>query len=166
MKTEIVTDFKAATFQAKRMFNADLPLVWRAWTEAELLDQWWAPKPWRCETKSIDFRPKGKWFYEMVGPTGERHGGMQVYDEIIPEDYFSGTDAFADGEGNINEDLPVASWRNTFIPTESGTLVESFAKYPNTEALETVLKMGMSEGLSMAHDNLDAVLTVMTKKTL
>lgn len=52
MKTEIVTDLKKSTFQAVREFEANLSLVWKAWTEAEMLDQWWAPKPWKCETKS------------------------------------------------------------------------------------------------------------------
>ena len=163
MKTEITTDLKKATFQAKREFEADVALVWRAWTEAELLDQWWAPKPWKCETKSMDFRPDGKWIYEMVGPDGERHGGIQIFNKIKLRDYFSGKDAFLDKEGNINEELPVATWKNTFIPTEKGTLVISFAQYPNTEDLETVIKMGMAEGLSMAHDNLDDVIATEKK---
>ena len=158
MKTEITTDLKLATFQAKREFNAEPALVWRAWTEAELLDQWWAPAPWKCETKIMDFREGGKWLYDMVGPEGERHGGIQYYEKIEPVDYFSGTDAFADETGAINQDLPVATWKNTFIPTETGTMVICFARYPNAQSLETVIKMGMSEGLTMAHDQLENVL--------
>ena len=34
-----------------RDFDAPVDLVWRAWTESELLDLWWAPKPWRAQTK-------------------------------------------------------------------------------------------------------------------
>ena len=159
MNTEITTDAKHCTFQAKREFNADIALVWRAWTEAQLLDQWWAPAPWKCETKLMDFREGGTWKYDMVGPEGERHGGIQIYDSIVPIDYFSGKDAFADEQGNINEDLPVATWKNTFTKTDNGTLVTSFAQYPNAEALETVVKMGMAEGLTMAHDQLEEVLS-------
>lgn len=158
MKTEITTDLKLATFQAKREFNADLALVWRAWTEPELLDQWWAPAPWKNETKLMDFREGGKWIYEMVGPEGQRHGALQIYETIVVREFFSGKDAFADENGNINEKLPVCTWKNTFIKTEKGTLVISFAQYPNTEALETVIKMGMSEGLTMAHNQLEEVL--------
>lgn len=158
MKTDITTDLKLATFQAKREFNAEVSLVWRAWTEAELLDQWWAPAPWKCETQFMDFREGGKWIYDMVGPGGERHGGIQIYKTIVFEDFFSGKDAFADELGNINEKLPVCDWKNTFIKTENGTMVISFAQYPNVEALETVIKMGMSEGLTMAHNQLEEVL--------
>jgi hypothetical protein len=53
---------------------------------------------------------------------------------------------------------PVATWKNTFIPTETGTMVICFARYPNAQSLETVIKMGMSEGLTMAHDQLENVL--------
>ncbi|HMQ06929.1 MAG TPA: SRPBCC domain-containing protein [Saprospiraceae bacterium] len=163
MKTEINTDEKLGTFETKREFNADISLVWRAWTEAELLDQWWAPAPWKCETKVMDFREGGKWIYDMVGPEGERHGGIQLYETIVLHDYFSGKDAFADIEGNINQNLPVCEWRNTFIKTEKGTLVVSLAQYPDQKSLEMVIKMGMAEGLTLAHNQLEDVLRTMTK---
>lgn len=159
MNTEIKTDFEKFTFQARREFSAPLSLVWRAFTKAELIDQWWAPKPWRCETKSMDFRPGGKWTYDMVGPNGERHGAIQIFKEIVFEKFFSGIDAFVDEYGNINESMPVATWKNTFLPTETGTLVIVDAVYPTKEALEFVIKMGMDKGVSMAHDNLVELLS-------
>lgn len=158
MNTEVTTDFEKHTFQAKREFNAPLSLVWRAFTEKELLDQWWAPKPWRCETKSLDFRPEGKWIYDMVGVNGERHGAVQIFDEIVFENYFSGIDAFTDENGNINETMPVAKWKNSFLPTTGGTKVITRAVYPSSEALEFVIKMGMDKGVSMAQDNLEELL--------
>ncbi len=158
MSTEVIKDLTNGILQVSREFEAGLPLVWRAWTEPELLDQWWAPKPWRCETISMDFRPGGKWIYAMVGPEGERHAGVQIYSEIQREAWFKGKDAFGDEQGNINEDLPVAVWENTFTSTPKGTLVKTTAKYPNPEALQTVLDMGMEEGLKMAQNNLDELL--------
>lgn len=158
MNTQINTDFENFTFQAKREFDAPVSLVWRAYTEKELLDQWWAPKPWKAETKTMDFYPEGKWVYEMVGPDGERHGAIQVFKEIVFEKYFSGIDAFTDDQGNINESMPVATWKNSFLPTDNGTLVIVDAIYPNKEALEFVIKMGMDKGVSMAHDNLTELI--------
>jgi uncharacterized protein YndB with AHSA1/START domain len=158
MKTEIKTDLKKATFEARREFNADISLVWRAFTEPELRDQWWAPAPWKCETKMMDFREGGKWLYDMVGPEGERHGGVELYHKIKLEDYYTGKDAFTNEKGEISENMPVSTLKNTFIPTENGTLVICFAQYPDTESLETVIKMGMSEGLTLAQDQLDEVL--------
>lgn len=158
MKTDITTDKAKGIFQAKRILNADVSLAWRAFTEPELLDQWWAPKPWKCETKSMDFKPEGKWVYDMVGPKGERHGAVQIFKEIVFEKYFSGVDAFTDEEGNINEEMPVAQWKTTFTPVANGTQILMETKYPDTESLETVLKMGMAEGIASAQENLDEVL--------
>lgn len=163
MKTEIKTDFENFTFQAKRAFDAPVSLVWKAYTEKALLDQWWAPKPWKTETKSIDFREGGKWIYDMVGPNGERHGAVQIFKEIVLEEYFSGIDAFLNEQGEINEEMPVASWKNSFLQTEHGTLVIVEATYPNKEALEFVIKMGMDKGVSMAHDNLAELLASISK---
>jgi uncharacterized protein YndB with AHSA1/START domain len=164
MKTEITTDLKKATFEAKREFNADISLVWRAFTEPELRDQWWAPAPWTCETKFMDFREGGKWLYDMVGPEGERHGGVELYHEIKVEDYYTGKDAFTNEQGEINEKMPVSTLKNTFIPTEKGTLVIFFTQYPDTDSLETVIKMGMAEGLNMGFDQLEEVLKRFLKK--
>ncbi|MCL6493623.1 MAG: SRPBCC domain-containing protein [Ignavibacterium sp.] len=158
MNTQIKTDFENFTFQAKREFDAPVSLVWRTYTEKEFLDQWWAPKPWKTETKNMDFRPEGKWIYDMVGPNNERHRAIQIFKEIVFEKYFSGIDAFTDELGNINETMPVATWKNTFLPTDNGTLVIVDAVYPNKEALEFVIKMGMDKGVSMAHDNLSELL--------
>jgi len=53
-------------------FNARPEAVWQAWTRKEILDQWWAPKPWRAETKKFEFMNGGTWQYTMVGPENER----------------------------------------------------------------------------------------------
>jgi uncharacterized protein YndB with AHSA1/START domain len=48
--------------KVEREFDAPVAQVWNAWTQPELLDQWWAPKPWKANTKSMDFREGGRWF--------------------------------------------------------------------------------------------------------
>ncbi|MEO0332045.1 MAG: SRPBCC domain-containing protein, partial [Bacteroidota bacterium] len=65
-----------------RTFKAQIGLVWRAWTEAELLDQWWAPSPWEAKTKRMDFKEGGNRLYAMCGPEGEEHWGLTTYKTI------------------------------------------------------------------------------------
>lgn len=60
-KTEIVKDLANKSLVITRDFSAPVAKVWKAWTESKLLDQWWAPKPWKTETKSMDFRNGGYW---------------------------------------------------------------------------------------------------------
>lgn len=158
MKTTFIKDLEKCTLEVSREYHANINLVWRAWTEPELLCQWWAPLPWKCESQSMDFKPGGKWVYAMVGPNGEKHFGVMCYHEIKVEQYFKGEDAFCDDKGNINEGLPVANWINTFTPTANGTTVKIFTTYPNKEALQTVLDMGLEQGLNMAIDQLVQLL--------
>ena len=58
-KTQVAKDFKEKSIVVTREFNAPLPDVWRAFTESNLLDQWWGPSPWHAETKSQESRNIG-----------------------------------------------------------------------------------------------------------
>ncbi len=89
-----------------RKFNASPALVWRTWTEAEFLNRWWAPKPWKTETKTMDFRVGGRWLYSMNGPDGEKHWCKAEYTVISTPNMFQAWDAFCDEQGNELPDLP------------------------------------------------------------
>lgn len=143
---------------AQRDFNAPLNLVWRAWTEAELLDKWWAPKPWKAKTKRRDFSEGGEWLYCMQGPNGEEHWGITQYLKIVFEEFFDATDAFCDEEGTINNELPGTEWHVVFTETNSGTRVDVTTTFTSEEAIKQLIEMGVKEGTKMAHNNLDEVL--------
>ena len=59
-------DIKNKRMYITREFAAPIANVWQAWTDSKLLDQWWAPRPFRAETKRMDFREGGQWLYAMV----------------------------------------------------------------------------------------------------
>jgi uncharacterized protein YndB with AHSA1/START domain len=141
-----------------RIFDAQVVLVWRAWTEAEMLDQWWAPKPWRSETSHRDFKEGGHRIYAMIGPNGEKHIGRTDYHSIKLHHSVSGEDSFCDDQGNINPDLPVAQFNNQFEPKSNSTLVTLVSEYTSEEHLRQVVEMGMQEGFNMAFNNLDDLL--------
>jgi uncharacterized protein YndB with AHSA1/START domain len=94
------------TITVVRPFDANQQQVWDAWTQSEILDQWWAPKPWKAGTKSMDFREGGEWFYYMEGPDGERHYSKFIYKTINPITSYSGYDMFSDENGNRNTEFP------------------------------------------------------------
>ena len=142
----------------RRTFTAPAELVWRCWTEAELLDKWWAPRPWKSETSYMDFREGGHRIYDMVGPEGQRHGARTNYASIAQHTHFTGSDAFLDENGNVVEDMPVATFVVNFIGKTGETEVVMITDYPSEEQLETVIKMGMREGLSLAFEHLDELL--------
>ncbi len=142
----------------KREFAADRPTVWDCYTKSEILDQWWMPHPYKSITKSMDFREGGKWHYAAVGPTGDEHWSITTYVKIIPEQMFLAKDAFGDAEGNVNEQMPQSQWTMNFSDTDNNTLVHGIMQFPDLAQLEQTIAMGFKEGLTMAMENLDAML--------
>src|SRR5450432_2719509 len=113
MKNNLLFDFtvdKATkTVFVNREFAAGLSPVWDAFTKQEILDQWWAPKPWISKTKIMDFKVGGRRFYAMVGSEGQEHWSIQDYIEISPKINFKTINSFADKDENINPDFPTSA---------------------------------------------------------
>lgn len=159
MKNSLFMDFtvdkESHRMTVKREFAAQVPLVWSAWTQSEILDQWWAPKPWKTRTKTMDFKEGGLWLYAMVGPAGEEHWGRADYKTIVTEKNFKAEDSFCDAEGNINTELPGSKWEVGFNASGESTLVEVKVSFKSLEDLDQNLAMGVREGFTAALENLD-----------
>lgn len=162
-KTSLLMNFSVdkenKRISVKREFAAPLSKVWAAWTERELLDQWWAPKPWQAQTKSMDFRVGGYWQYAMVGPDGTKQWARADYKSITPLKSFSVQDAFCDEDGNIDQAFPRSFWTNVFSETSDTTLVSIEIKYENISDLEKYIEMGFKEGFTAALENLDELIS-------
>jgi uncharacterized protein YndB with AHSA1/START domain len=162
MKSSLFMDFSVDKgknqINVTREFAASLKHVWAAWTEKELLDQWWAPKPWKAKTKVRDFKEGGYWLYAMVGPEGEEHWARADFKSIHPQKKIELQDAFCDSDGKMNMDFPRTKWKIAFSETATGTTVEVELTYEKLEDLEMIISMGFKEGFTMALENLDGVL--------
>jgi uncharacterized protein YndB with AHSA1/START domain len=167
MNANLVFDFTVDkennSITVNREFAADVALVWDAYTKSEILDQWWAPKPWKAKTKSMDFREGGKWHYSMLGPNGEEHFAVANYQQIQPQKSFTGLDAFTDADGNVNENMPQSKWNVTFAGNGEVTHVTFKIQYQDLAQLEATIQMGFKEGLSMAMEGLDQLLPTLKK---
>lgn len=151
------------TVKVERSFDAPLDLVWSAWTEAELLDQWWGPKPFRAETKSMDFSEGGRWLYAMVGPQGERHWALKEFTKIVPRKGFTYRSVFCDENGKVNPATTSSMWINTFAESEGITLVTNDIRCESLAHLEAQIKMGFKEGYTMGLDQLEELLARIRK---
>lgn len=88
-----------------RIFDAPRELVWKAWTDPELVKKWWGPKIFKAPHVSIDFRVGGKYLFCMQAEEGEEVWKKGIwstgeYKEIIPMEKIVCTDSFADENGN------------------------------------------------------------------
>ncbi len=132
-----------------RQINAPRNVVWRCWTEAALLKQWYCPKPWQVTQAEIDLRPGGRMNTVLEGPSGEKHDNKGVFLEIVPMERLIFTDAFTEG----------------FIPTHKafmvgvvclsegmaeGTTMQWSARHWSAEDMSKHESMGFHDGWSAA----------------
>lgn len=155
---DFTVDKENKNILVKKVFLAPVEWVWDAWTESALLDQWWAPKPWKAVTKTMDFREGGHWLYCMEGPKGEKTCGKEVYKSINNLKNFEAVDTFCDENGTDNKELPTLYWNTKFNTVDTKTEVTIELKFDSASDLEKILAMGFKEGFEAALGNLEEFL--------
>ncbi len=153
---EFIINKETKTVDITKEFDAELDLVWDAYTKPELLDQWWAPKPFSSRTKVLDFREGGRRFYAMVSPEGQERWALQKYTSITPKTNFKFLNAFADE--NENPDLPGSDWDFNFTEQNGKTTVHVSIYNESLERLERMAASGFKEGTEGQFANLEQLL--------
>jgi len=165
MNNDLLFDFtvdKAAkTVFITREFDAELSLVWDAFTKQEILDQWVAPAPMTCKTKYMDFKVGGRRFFAMVSPEGQERWGLQKYTSITPKTNFKLYNCFADKDEN--PELPGSEWDYNFSEQDGITKVSITIFNESFERMERILE-GFTIGFTMSMENLEKVLATLSKK--
>ena len=162
LQFDFTVDKTAKTVFITREFDADLSLVWDAFTKAEILDQWVAPKPMLAKTKYQDFKVGGKRFYAMVSPEGLERWAIQEYTSISPKTNFKMFNAFADKDEN--PELPGSDWDYTFSEQNGKTKVSITIYNESRERMEKMIEMGFTEGFKMSMTNLENLLSRLSQK--
>ena len=162
LQFDFIANRENNTLTINREFAAKRQLVWDCYTKSELLDQWFAPKPLTTKTKSMDFREGGHWHYAMIEPDGKEYWGYTEYVSIKPIDNYTALDAFCDESGEINTDLPRAKWNVSFEDRGEHALVNTVVTFDSLQDLETVIQMGMEEGMTLTLEKLDELLASFT----
>lgn len=145
-----------------REFDAELILVWDAFTKQEILDQWWAPKPFESKTKVMEFKVGGRRFYAMVGPEGQEMWQLQQYTSITPKTNFKFLSAFADKDEKPH--LPGSNWDLNFNEENGITKVSISIYNESLERVEKMLEMGFKEGFTMTLNELTNLLIILKIK--
>lgn len=161
MKNNLLMDFtvdKATkTVFVTKEFAADLDLVWDAFTTKEILDQWWAPKPFMSRTKYMDFKVGGRRFYAMVSPDGQEMWAIHKYTSITPKINFKYLNAFADKDENPY--LPGSDWDFNFSEQSGNTKVSITIYNDSLERMEKMIEMGFKEGFTATLNDLEGLLS-------
>lgn len=156
LQFDFKVDKSTNTVLVDREFDAELSLVWDAFTKQEILDQWWAPKPFISKTKVMEFKVGGRRFYAMVSPEGQEHWSIQNYTSISPKTNFKYLNAFADKDENPH--LPGSNWDLNFSEQNGITRVSISIYNESQERMEQMLEMGFKEGFTATLNELGNLL--------
>jgi uncharacterized protein YndB with AHSA1/START domain len=137
-----------------REFDAPRHLVYRAWTEPELIRRWWHAKRGEVTAVEVDLRPGGRWRYAMVADGGFEVGFHGEYREVVPNEKIVSTEAY---EGIPDPDENATLNTVTFEEHEGRTTVTILVQAPSRDVRDAIIASGMEDGLQDALDLLEEV---------
>ena len=134
-----------------REFDAPRALVFRAWTEPDLVRQWWHAGRGEMTVCEIDLRPGGSWRYVMVTPDGTEVAFHGEYREVAPGERIVQTE--------IYDPFPDAAAVDTleFEDLDGRTRVTMLVQHQLKEHRDAHVESGMEDGLQDALDLLEGV---------
>jgi uncharacterized protein YndB with AHSA1/START domain len=134
-----------------RVFNAPRQVVWQAFTEPELLTQWWG-RGNKLVIEKLELRPGGRWRFVEHADDGV-HGFEGLYREVTPPERLVWTFAWDGMAGDAVLDT------TTFKDLGDGrTKVVSSSLFQTAEERDAMLGFGMQKGLEESHAALDRLL--------
>jgi uncharacterized protein YndB with AHSA1/START domain len=140
-----------------REFKAPIAKVWSAWTQADLLDKWWGPRPWNAVTKTMDFKPGGQWLYSMVGPAGEVHWSNTNFISV-GTNTFEATSFFSDENGLPAPGFSPSNWHVAMKQEGDKTIVNVTLTFGTEADLEQLVAMGFQGGFTIGLNQLEELL--------
>jgi uncharacterized protein YndB with AHSA1/START domain len=139
-----------------RTINAPPAKVFRAWTEPELLKQWFAPRPWTVSAAEADVRPGGSSLIVMRSPEGQEFPNPGVYLEVVPNERLVFTDAYTSAWEPSEK--PFMTVILTFEDEGGKTKYTARARHWSVADREAHEKMGFHEGWGQCADQLAEVV--------
>jgi uncharacterized protein YndB with AHSA1/START domain len=135
-----------------RLIAAPRPNLYRAWTEPELLKQWFTPPPYRTIRAELDPRPGGASLIVMQGPDGTEFPNRGIYLEIVENERLVFTDAYT--AAWEPSDKPFMTAIITFADEAGGTRYTARVLHWSVADREAHEKMGFHQGWGIATDQL------------
>lgn len=136
-----------------RIIDAPREKLFRCWTDAELMKEWFCPKPWRVSHAEIDLRPGGSSLIVMNGPDGEEFPNRGVYLEVVENEKLVFTDAYVSAW--VPSEKPFMTAIVTFEALGEGrTRYTAVCRHWTQEDMKTHEAMGFHEGWGTSADQL------------
>ena len=156
--TTLSSDPKALTLTVVADYPVTVERLWEAYADPRQLERFWGPVEWPATFTRHDMAVGGESHYYMSGPAGERSRGWFRFLKVEPLRSFEVEDGFAHEDGRRNTEMPTMRMVFSFEATATGSRFTSVTRFPSIEAMETLVQMGMMEGMRSAMGQIDAVL--------
>jgi uncharacterized protein YndB with AHSA1/START domain len=159
-QTQIIANPTDREIVATRVFDAPPELVFKAFTDPELIVQWWGPKKYTISIDKMDLKPGGVWRFIHRDNDGHEYAFHGIYREIVPPKRLVSTFEFEGMPGHVS--LETA----TFAEKDGKTTLTSTAVFQSVEDRDGMLQSGMEEGATESYDRLAELLQREAEKTL
>ena len=146
----------------ERTLDAPRDLVWRAWTDAEQVKKWWAPRPYQTPEVDMELRPGGRFYTRMTGPDGFDNAGEGCFLEVVEGEKVVWTSALSGGYRPVEAIEDCGGFPFTAIVTfeDAGngkTRYRAVALHRNAADADTHAQMGFHDGWGTCADQLGGV---------
>lgn len=136
----------------ERELDAPRELVYRAFTDPDLLSQWLGPRKYTMTVDRYDLRDGGSWRYVHSDEEGNAWGFHGVFHGEPSSDGIVQTFEFEGAPGNVQMDTV------TFEGRGDRTIVRTNSVFQTIEARDAMVQSGMADGMSQGYERLDELL--------
>jgi uncharacterized protein YndB with AHSA1/START domain len=136
----------------ERVFEARRERVFAAYTDPELIPEWWGPRGVTTTVDQMDLRPGGGWRFVCRDSEGREDGFRGTYREVTPLERVVQTFEWEGMPGDVLVETA------TFEDLGERTRVTTNSLFHTSEERDGMLSSGMESGLSESHQRLDELL--------
>ena len=158
--TSVEKDFDHLTLTLTAEFDAPVEQVWELWADPRKLERWWGPPTYPATFERFELRAGGEVTYYMTSPEGEKYRGYWRVIAVDAPKSLEFRDGFADADGHPVVDMGMTRGRVELTDEGGSTRMQLVSTFESREHMTKLDEMGMSEGLTLAAGQMDALLTV------
>jgi uncharacterized protein YndB with AHSA1/START domain len=140
----------------EREFDAPRELVYRAFTDPELVPRWWGSRTGKTIVDKMDVRPGGSWRYVQISPDGAEHAFRGEYREANPPEHITWTFEYEPMAGHI-----LVETMTFEVIRDNRTRIVTLSTFDTTEERDGMLQSGMESGAAESYERLEGLLATL-----
>jgi uncharacterized protein YndB with AHSA1/START domain len=157
-KPEIIVNPGSLEIVTKMTFNAPRELIFKAYTDPDLIPQWYGPRFLTTEVDKLDARPGGQWRFLNRDPEGNVYAFHGVYHDVVAPERLVQTFEYEGMPGHVVLETAV------FEDLGGGkTRVETQSIFQSIEDRDGMVASGMEVGINDGYDRMNELMAVLQK---